>query len=73
VSFASIRFRLTAWYFCSLTVILSLFALAVWYGMESSMLKAVDHDLRLRSEDVQQCIIREVASTPGELVDDFQE
>jgi two-component system, OmpR family, heavy metal sensor histidine kinase CusS len=73
VSFASIRFRLTAWYFCSLTVILSLFALAVWYGMESSMLKAVDHDLRLRSEDVRQLIIREVASTPGELADDFQE
>ena len=73
MSFASIRFRLTAWYFCSLTVILSLYALAVWYGMESSMLKAVDHDLRLRSEDVRQFIIREVTSAPGELADDFQE
>jgi len=73
VSFASIRFRLTAWYFCSLAVILGLFALAVWYGMESSMLKAVDHDLRLRSEDVRQFIDRELASTPGELFDDFQE
>ncbi len=73
MSFTSIRFRLTTWYFCSLAVVLGLFALAVWYGMESSMLKAVDHDLRLRSEDVQQFIDRELASTPGELVDDFQE
>ena len=73
MSFASIRFRLTAWYFCSLAVVLGLFALAVWYGMESSMLKAVDHDLRLRIEDVRQFIDRELASTPGELVDDFQE
>ncbi len=53
MSFASIRFRLTAWYFCSLAVILGLFALAAWYGMGRSMLKAVDHDLRLRIEDVQ--------------------
>ena len=73
MSFASIRFRLTAWYFCSLAVILGLFALAVWYGMEISMLKAVDHDLRLRLEDVQQFIDRELASAPGELIDDFQE
>ncbi|HEX3746225.1 MAG TPA: ATP-binding protein [Bryobacteraceae bacterium] len=70
---ASIRFRLTAWYFCSLAVILGLFALAAWFGMESSMLKAVDHDLRLRLEDVQQFIDRELAATPGELTDDFQE
>lgn len=73
MSFGSIRFRLTAWYFCSLAVILGLFTLAVWYGMESSMLKAVDHDLRLRIEDVRQFVDRELASTPGELVDDFQE
>jgi len=73
VSFASIRFRLTAWYFCSLAVVLGLFALAVWYGMESSMLRAVDHDLRLRIEDVRQFMSRELASTPSELADDFQE
>jgi heavy metal sensor kinase len=73
VRLASIRFRLTAWYFCSLAVILGLFALAAWFGMESSMLKAVDHDLRLRLEDVQQFIDRELAATPGELTDDFQE
>jgi two-component system, OmpR family, heavy metal sensor histidine kinase CusS len=73
VRFASIRFRLTAWYFCSLAVILGLFALAAWYGMESSMLKAVDHDLRLRLEGVQQFIERELATAPGRLSEGFQE
>ncbi len=69
----SIRFRLTAWYFCSLAVILGLFALAAWFAMGSSMTEAVDHDLRLRVEDVQGFIDRELASTPGELVEDFAE
>jgi len=73
VKLASIRFRLTAWYFCSLAVILGLFALAAWYGMGSSTLNAVDHDLRLRLEDVQQFLDRELAETPGELKEDFQE
>ncbi len=69
----SIRFRLTAWYFCSLAVILGLFALAAWFAMGSSMTQAVDHALRLRVEDVQGFIDRELATTPGELVEDFAE
>ncbi|MDR3702401.1 MAG: ATP-binding protein [Candidatus Sulfopaludibacter sp.] len=69
----SIRFRLTAWYFCSLAVILVLFALAAWFAMGSSMIQAVDHDLRMRVEDVQGFIDRELASTPSELVEDFAE
>ena len=69
----SIRFRLTAWYFCSLAVILGLFALAAWFAMGSSMTEAVDHDLRMRVEDVQGFIDRELATTPSELVEDFAE
>ena len=71
--FASIRFRLAAWYFCSLAVILALFAVAASFAMDASMLKAVNHDLRLRIEDVQQFIERELATTPEELVEDFGE
>jgi heavy metal sensor kinase len=69
--FGSIRFRLTAWYFCSLAVILALFVVGASFAMGSSMVKAVDHDLRLRIEDVRQFIDRELATTPGELVEDF--
>ncbi len=69
----SIRSRLTAWYFCSLAVILGLFALATWYGMESSMVNAVDHDLRVRLDDVRQFIDSELATTPADLIEDFQE
>ncbi len=71
--FASIRFRLTAWYFCSLAVILALFAAAAWFAMDSSMLKAVNHDLTLRLEDVRQFIGREVSVSPDELTEDFGE
>ncbi len=50
MTLASIRFRLTAWYFCSLAVILTLFAFGAWVAMENSIVEAVDHDLRLRIE-----------------------
>jgi heavy metal sensor kinase len=69
----SIRLRLTTWYFCSLVVILGLFSLGAWFAMGSSMLKAVDHDLRLRIEDVHQFIDRELTTTPKELIEDFGE
>jgi heavy metal sensor kinase len=69
----SIRLRLTTWYFCSLAVILGLFSLGAWFAMGSSMLKAVDHDLRLRIEDVHQFIDRELTTTPNELIEDFGE
>lgn len=71
--FASIRFRLTAWYFCSLAVILGLFASAAWFAMGSSMLKAVDHDLRLRIADVRKFIDHELATSPKDLIEDFGE
>lgn len=73
MKFNSIRFRLTAWYFCVLALVLGLFALAAWYAMESSMLEAVDHDLRLRIDDVRQFINRELATSPDELTEDFEE
>jgi len=69
----SIRLRLAIWYFCSLALILGGFAITAWFAMGSSMLEAVDHDLRLRMEDVQQFIDREVSSAPTELEDDFNE
>jgi heavy metal sensor kinase len=50
-----------------------MFALAAWFGMDSSMLTAVDHDLRLRTEDVRQFVAHELATSPGELVEDFGE
>jgi hypothetical protein len=71
--FGSIRFRLTAWYFCSLAVILGLFVFAASFAMGSSMVKAVDHDLRLRLEDVRKFIDHELATTPGEMVENFGE
>ena len=71
--FASIRFRLAAWYFVSLAAILGLFVAAASFAMEASMIKAVNHDLRIRIEDVQQFIDRELAATPDELVEDFAE
>jgi heavy metal sensor kinase len=69
----SIRLRLAVWFFCSLAGILGLFALAAWFAMGSSMLKAVDHDLRVRIEDVQQFIEKELATNPNELIEDFEE
>ena len=69
----SIRFRLTAWYFCSLAVILTLFAFGAWVAMESSILEAVDHDLRLRIQDVQEFTARNLAEEPDELMGEFRE
>lgn len=73
MTFASIRVRLTAWYFCSLALILTLFAVGAWFAMANSILEAVDHDLRLRIGDVQEFIGRQQAKVPGDLKDDFQE
>jgi heavy metal sensor kinase len=71
--FASIRFRLTAWYFCSLALILALFALGAWFAMNNSIMAAVDHDLRLRIRDVQGFTERHIAAAPDGLMDDFRE
>jgi len=71
--FASIRSRLTTWYFCILAAILIFVAAGAWFGMWASVLIAVNHDLQLRIDDVQQFIERQLAVSPTELVDEFQE
>ncbi len=71
--FASIRWRLTVWYFCSFAVISTGLAVGAWFAMGSSMLSAVDHDLQLRIDDVQQFIERQLAVSANELMDEFKE
>jgi methyl-accepting chemotaxis protein len=73
LSFSSIRVRLAVWYFGSLAVILALFAVAASFAMEASMLKAVNHDLRVRMADVQQFIDRQLATAPDNLPEEFAE
>ena len=70
---SSIRFRLTAWYFCSFAAILALFAFGAWFAMESSIVEAVDHDLQLRIRDVQEFAEQQAAEAPNELMDEFRE
>jgi heavy metal sensor kinase len=44
----SIQFRLTAWYFLSLALIVSFFAASSWFAMRASMYHAIDRDLGYR-------------------------
>ncbi len=71
--FSSIRFRLAAWYFVSLAVILALFAVGAWIAMRASVREAVDHDLRQRILDVRQFIGQELDSGMAELLEELQE
>jgi heavy metal sensor kinase len=73
MTFGSIRFRLTAWYFLSLAVILTLFGLGAGFAMRTSLFAAVDHDLRTRIQDVRQFLDQQMNVGPGELMDEFRE
>jgi len=73
MTFGSIRFRLTAWYFLSLAVILTLFGLGARFAMQTSIFEAVDHDLRTRIQDVRQFLDRQMKVGPGQLINEFRE
>jgi heavy metal sensor kinase len=71
--FRSIRFRLAAWYFVSLALILTLFGLGAWFAMRASVQEALDHDLRQRIRDVQGFIAQELGEGENELLEELQE
>ena len=73
MTFGSIRFRLTAWYFLSLAVILALFGFGARLAMQTSIFDAVDHDLRTRIQDVQQFIEKQMKVGPRQLINEFRE
>jgi heavy metal sensor kinase len=73
MTFGSLRFRLTAWYFLSLAVILALFGFGAGFAMRTSLFEAVDHDLRTRIQDVRQFIEHQMNVGPGQLMNEFRE
>ena len=73
MNFASIRFRLAAWYFFSVSLILGLFAAGAWFAMRASVFEAVDHDLHQRIRDVRKFAEQQMAVGPNELTDEFRE
>jgi heavy metal sensor kinase len=73
MTFGSLRFRLTAWYFLSLAVILALFGFGARFAMQTSLFEAVDHDLRTRIQDVRQFIEHQMNVGPGQLMNEFRE
>jgi heavy metal sensor kinase len=73
VTFGSIRFRLTAWYFLSVALILALFGFGARFAMQTSISEAVDHDLRTRIHDVRDFLDQQLTSAPDDLVDEFRE
>jgi heavy metal sensor kinase len=73
MTFGSIRLRLTAWYFLSLAFILTLFGVGARFAMQTSMLEAVDHDLRIRIRGVREFLDQQLSAGPGELLDEFRE
>ena len=70
---ASIRFRLTAWYFLSVAVILTLFALGARFAMQASVYEAVDEDLRNRIRSVGEFLDHQLAVGPADLLDEMDE
>src|SRR5215471_5131915 len=73
MNFSSIRFRLTAWYFLSLTLILTLFALGAWAAMRASMRTAVDQDLEQRIRDVRDFTEQELDLSEAEFLEELHE
>src|SRR5260370_36341602 len=73
MTFASIRFRLTAWYFLSVAVILTLFALGARFAMQTSVYEAVDEDLRNRIRSVSQFLDHQMNESPADLNDEMEE
>jgi heavy metal sensor kinase len=71
--FRSIRFRLAAWYFVSLALILTLFGLGAWFAMRVSVREALDHDLKQRIHDVRGFIAQELGQGEAELLEELQE
>jgi len=69
----SIRFRLAAWYFVSMALILVLFGFSAWFGMRASLRHAVDHSLAVRLDDVRDFLDKELDAGPAELLDEFRE
>jgi uncharacterized protein YneF (UPF0154 family) len=69
----SIRLRLAAWYFITVSVLLGLFGMGAWVAMRHSVLEAVDKDLRLRVRDVRDFVDRQLGIGPKELLDELGE
>jgi heavy metal sensor kinase len=69
----SIRFRLAAWYFVSVALLLALFGLGAWLAMRTSIRAAVDRDLRQRIRDVSGFISQELGEGEAELLEELQE
>ncbi len=56
--FRSIRFRLTAWYFGSVVLLLGFLAVGSWYAMERSIYRAIDLGLVRRMDGVVEVLNR---------------
>src|SRR5207245_11752203 len=66
---ASIRVRLTAWYFAVLAMGLGLFGAGMYFTARQSVHAAVDDELYVRLQGVQRLMQREL---PGGDLDDLQ-
>lgn len=73
MTLGSIRVRLTAWYFLSVALILTLFALGARFAMQASVYEAVDQDLRTHIRSVSQFLNHQLNSSPADLMDELDE
>ncbi len=73
MNFGSIRFRLAAWYFLSVALILILFGTGAWLALERSIVQAADHDLESRLKDVCEFVDKQLTIGPNELAEELEE
>ena len=73
MNFVSIRLRLAAWYFITVSAMLFLFGVGAWAAMRHSVLTSVDHDLKFRLRDVREFIDRQLNIGAKELLDELGE
>ena len=71
--FTSIRFRLTAWYTLCLAGILAVFGFGTRWAIQTSLMQAIDHDLRSRLEDVRAFLKQQTVHGQAELLDELGE
>jgi heavy metal sensor kinase len=71
---ASIRFRLTAWYFGVLALGLSLFGITAWFAMSASLHHAIDDSLTDRVQGVKRFMDEQISALSIlEIRDEFRE
>lgn len=70
----SLGFRLAAWYALVLSMGLTIFSIAAWFGMQASLYHAVNDELRDRVRGVERFMQQQIASLSiPEIRDEFRE